>query len=367
MTTQLIAILGAGGVGKTTTSAALGLALADQGYRVVVITVDPARRLAQALGLESLSNQPQTVFENLENSGRLEALWLEPQSALKELVQKSTSSLEEANFILENRLFKILQSQLGGIEEYLGVEKLLTLKRLNKFHFCILDTPPSRHAIDFIESPKHILKFFDESILKFFMSDQSGNDEKQNSGPAAFFKKLLSVGRNQALDLFRNFLGRTFLTELAVLLTRLKPLHKHFTQTAEEIEKWVTDPETNFVLVAAPEKYPVLEAKNLSNELRIRDLAPPALWILNRGFPESPAPTDALLGQKLNSDQIFRIKSKLASQIAIVDGIKTDLTGTNSKLVTLTRFSVRQLTRDQLMILGREILKTWKPKSKAEK
>ena len=111
----------------------------------------------------------------------------------------------------------------------------------------------------------------------------------------------------------------------------------------------------------------MLEAKNLNHELQVRNLAPPELWILNRGFPETPPPPDPLLSQIFDSDQIIRIKSKLAAQMAIVNQIKSDLVGTKSKLVTLTRFSVRQLTRDQLMILGREILKTWKPKSKAEK
>ena len=124
---QLLVVLGAGGVGKTTSAAALSLALADRGQKVVVITVDPAKRLAQALGLDALSDEPKVVAEFPDSGGKLSALWLDSRVALDDLVRRHGASLGNAEKILRHRLFKIIQTQLGGIEEYLGIEKILSL------------------------------------------------------------------------------------------------------------------------------------------------------------------------------------------------------------------------------------------------
>ncbi|MBS1983876.1 MAG: ArsA family ATPase, partial [Bdellovibrionales bacterium] len=285
---QLIAVLGAGGVGKTTTAAALALGLAERGLRVAVITVDPARRLAQALGLESLSNSPREVT-SFANGGKLSALWLDARGAFEDLVRKYSSQPESAERILNNRLFKILQSQLGGIEEYLGVEKVLSLGRSGDFDVCVLDTPPSRHALDFLESPRHLIRFFDESVLRVFVKED-GAEEK-----SGFFSKILRSGRQQAIEIFKNFLGKSFLAELGELLTNLKPVHKIFTETAEAIEEWVRLPRTRFVGVSLLEPYPLDEIRLLGLELSARELPELQMVVLNKCLPDAaPPPIDEL-------------------------------------------------------------------------
>lgn len=355
---QLVAVLGAGGVGKTTTSAAIALGLADQGMRVALITVDPAKRLAQALGLETLSNDPKRVFEST-NQGLVDALWIDPESALRDLVFRQTRSTADAEFILNNRLFKILQTQLGGIEDYLGVEKILFLKNSNKYDVCVLDTPPSRHALDFLESPGHLLRFFDESVLRFFMAQSESEKTDQGFSGFGFIKKALGFGKSQALEIFKNFLGNSFLLELGTLLAALKPVHAFFTQTARDIESWVTSSNSHFVIVSTPETYPADEGRLISHEISVRGFGKPKVYIFNKCFPPDPPPLENRRFKKLGTEFAENLRKAYQNQVRVLENFRNSTHEAESPLIYLPRFSVRQLTRNQLMYLGREILKTW--------
>lgn len=348
---EMIAVLGAGGVGKTTSAAALGFAMAEDGRRVAVITVDPAKRLAQVLGLQALSNDAQRV-RDFPNGGMLDALWLDTKTALSELIQKHSSRLaENTPKIFSHRLFDVIQSQLGGIEEYLGVEKIVSLAESGKYDLLILDTPPSRHALDFLESPRNLLRFFDEGVLKVFISDDGG---KQTN----MFTKLLSATKNQALDLFKKFLGATFLSELASLLSALKPVHRIFVQTAETIEAWVASPQTKFLIVSVPEAYPCDEARLLQKELELRLRKSAHLFLLNRCMPDGVLDID-VVAKHLGQDVANRLASEIRGEAALKNAMPDSLA--KLKRVDIPReFSVA-LSVEQLIRIGRKIKSAWQP------
>ncbi len=342
-------VLGSGGVGKTTSSAALGLAQAKAGRKVAVITVDPAKRLAQVLGLKSLSNAPQLVKE-YPNGGRLSALWLDNQTALEELLRKHGAKLPGLDKLLNHRLFKIIQSQLGGIEEYLGVEKVVALGQNPDFDLCILDTPPSKHALDFLEAPRHLLKFFDEGVLRVFLSEGASKE-------GGFFSRMIQGGAHQMIEIFKNFLGAIFLKELAELLNGLRPVHQIFTNTAETIESWVRLPSTHFIVVSLLEDYPLDEARLLKIELSARGLREPSLLVLNKCLPQTEVSTAALaesLGPEAAASIEAQLKNQSDNRLKIVSFF-----GAQTTTAELSRTSVRGLTFAQLEHMGLELNKKW--------
>lgn len=345
--THLYVVLGSGGVGKTTSAAAMALRFAEAGQKTLVITIDPAKRLAQALGLQSLSNTAQNVA-SFPSGGHLDALWLDTSSAFDDLVKRHGSSVKNADQILNNRLFKIIKSQLGGVEEYLGLEQVLRLGQSGAYDVCVLDTPPSRHALDFLESPKHLLAFFDDKVVRVFMGS---SDEKSEEG---FFRKILNSGRNRAIETFKSFLGGTFLAELAELLKNFEPVHRALIETATQIEAWVHSPQTRFVMVSLLENYPLDELRLLGLELQARDLPGPTFIVLNKCLPQNPPPAeltaieDSAVGQ--------RLKERFELQEALRPRVQREWSSEKTKIVELPRYSLKQLDREELLAIGRKIV-----------
>ena len=259
--------------------------------------------------------------------------------------------IENLEKILNNRLLQIIQNQLGGIEEYMGVEKVLSLKNDYDFDVIILDTPPSRHALDFLDSPRHLLRFFDESVLKFFVEEKS--DSKPN-----FLRRLLRTGRDHALEVFHNFLGASFLGELAELLQKLRPIHKVFTRTAEGIEQWVRQADTQFVLVSLLEDYSLDEARLLDVELSSRDLPAANLLILNRSLPKEP-PSPAQLSSQLGAAGASYLGRLCEQQNALRANLIKIVPGAHA-ICELPRYSVKHLDRATLLELGRKVVQQWK-------
>ncbi len=352
---QLFVVLGSGGVGKTTTAAALGLACAEVGYRTAVITVDPAKRLAQALGLTELSNEAREV-KKFPNGGTLSALWLDTHDALEKLVRHHAPQLGGNTKILKHRLFNILQSQLGGIEEYLGVEKILGLKKSGDFDICVLDTPPSRHALDFLDSPRHLLKFFDEKVLKLFLAEEK-SDERES-----LFKRVFQSGKTQALEIFKNFLGKTFLNELTELLAGLKPVQNALTQTALDIETWVRSPETRYITVSVLERFPLEEAHLLETELASRGLGRAHLRILNRALPRVAAPNKNVLIDVLGERRAAEVLENISSQQKLREALREDPRYQKfppRAWAELPRYAPQDLNRENLLQIGKRILEQW--------
>lgn len=353
---RLIVVLGAGGVGKTTSAAAMALRLAELGHRAVVITVDPAKRLAQALGLDSLSSEPREVFRNpAPQGGSLHALWIDSNTSFRDLVKRYAGN-DSGERILNNRLFKIIQNQLGGIEEYLGVERLLTLARSGDFDVCVLDTPPSRHALDFLESPRHIIRFFDDTVLRAFVKDDEEETRKRG-----LFSRILETGRQQALEIFKNFLGKGFLAELGELLANLKPVHEAFTTTAEEIEAWVRSPAARFVGVSLFEPYPLDEVRLLGLELEARNLPQPQVLVLNKSLPPAPPPAAELLAVRIGAPAAEGLRARHEIQRHLRARLQT-LPLSSLATAEVLRYSPKELDLAHLAGMGKVIFEAWQSK-----
>jgi anion-transporting ArsA/GET3 family ATPase len=348
---QLVLVLGSGGVGKTSSSAALGLALAERGFRTVVITIDPAKRLAQALSLETLSNEAQRVTTH--ESGYLDALWLDSRTAFSDLIHRHIKNETLATQVTNNRLFRIIQEQLGGIEEYLSVERLLRLGTSGNYDICVLDTPPSRHALDFIESPRHLLKFFDDSILRIFLAD----DEATAQG--GFFKKIFRSTKGRALDVFKKFLGQRFMGELSSLLAKSRPVHQALRDTAHGAEAWVKREDTRTLLVSLPEQYPIEEAHLLGKEILAHGMHKADLLVLNRCLPQK-IPTDiSPLKAALGEESAETLALQHRNQMNNIAELDSNLRDYALHEIKVPRYSSSQLDLTTLASIGKDILQKW--------
>jgi anion-transporting ArsA/GET3 family ATPase len=349
---RLFLVLGSGGVGKTTSAAAVAMALGERGLRAAVLTIDPAKRLAQALGLESLSNEPQLV-KSFGNGGSVHALWLDARTAFSELVLRYVKDEARARKVIDNRLFKIVQGQLGGIEEYLSIEKVLLLGESGNFDVCVLDTPPSRHALDFLESPRHLLRFFDDGILKVFIGGDSEEEKKRG-----WLSRLLDTGRAQAIEIFKNFLGKTFLNELGELLEQSRPIHAALKRTAAGMEEWVRRSDTRIALVSLLEAYPLDEARLLATELLAHELPAAQLLLLNKALPEEPPPALPVCEEALGSEAAKALLQRHQTQTRLKAEIAARGPRTQAR-VLVPRFSVRSIDTEQLLKIGKGILAQW--------
>jgi anion-transporting ArsA/GET3 family ATPase len=344
--------VGSGGVGKTTTAAGFALALEKSGLRVAVMTVDPARRLAQALGLEKLSNEAQLVRSSHPTS-YLDALWLNNENALQDLARKHIESPQNLERIIAHPFFKVIENQLGGVEEYLGVEKALSLVDSGRYDVCVIDTPPSQHALDFLESPRHLQDFFDDTVLKHFVQE-SGAEQ-------AWWQKLFHFGQAQAMEVFKRVVGKSFFSELAELLKLLRPVYESLRDTAAEAEKLFASTNTDYVLVSTPEEDPLKEADFLLKSLQTKYPRATYRFVLNRCLPSESPPAVEALAQAFG-DERARI---LAERWAAEQGRIQDALAQKSTLsaARLPRFSLRHLGISKLECLGEEVLKQWNAQS----
>lgn len=282
---RVVVCSGAGGVGKTTTSAAIALAAARAGRRAVVLTIDPARRLADALGLASLPAEPAPVPRPLlaragvPPQGSLHALMLDPRRTFDDLVRRLNDPARAAR-ILDNRLYQQVAGLLAGMQEYTAEEKLHELAGDDRFDVVVVDTPPTRNALDFLEAPGRLTRFLDERVLRWFAPQ-----EKRG------LHLLQRTGRVVGSVLERIF-GEGFATELRDFLAALGGMTGILRQHAEEVRRLLGSDRAVFLLVTAPEKSSLDDA--LYFRRRLRELALPfGGYVINRIHRELPMPDAA--------------------------------------------------------------------------
>lgn len=283
---RVVVCSGAGGVGKTTTSAAIALAAARGGKRAVVLTIDPARRLADALGLPSLPSDPAPVPRALLDQagvppeGSLHAMMLDPRATFDGLVRKLNPP-DAAKKILDNRLYQQVSGMLAGMQEYTAEEKLHELYADPRFDVIVLDTPPTRNALDFLEAPSKLMRFLDERVLRWFVPQQP-------KGPFGFLQR---TGKIVGSVLGRIF-GERFADELAEFLGILGGMTGTLRQHAEEVREILASPRSTFLLVTAPEAASLDDAVYFRRRLTELGL-PFGGYVVNRLHPERPVPTEA--------------------------------------------------------------------------
>ena len=254
--TRIIVCCGAGGVGKTTTAAALGLRAAEQGRQVVVLTIDPARRLAQSLGLTSLDNTPRPV-KGIDDSagGSLDAMMLDMKRTFDEVVQLH-STPEKAEQILANPFYQAVSSSFAGTQEYMAMEKLGQLRaRADKdgsWDLIIVDTPPSRSALDFLDAPKRLGSFLDGRFIRLLSAPAK-------AGGRAYLK-VFSAGVGVVTQTMNKVLGAQVLTDVQTFVAALDTMFGGFRERAEATYSLLQEGGTAFLVVAAPERDALREA-----------------------------------------------------------------------------------------------------------
>ncbi len=280
MERRVIVVCGSGGVGKTTTAAALGLRAALLGRRALVCTIDPSRRLATSLGLSSLSDRPRALDVaklGVPQGGRLHAMTLDTKSAFDALVERYAKDEEAKQRILRNRFYKEVSGALAGSHEYMAMEKLLELQADDRFDLVVLDTPPTRHALDFIEAPDRLLSFLDASILRYFL--------KPYFVAGRLTLKVATRTGALALKMADRFLGLQFLEELSLFFLAFGSLYDGFKERAQKVYALLRDERSGFVLVASPSGAALAEALFFHRRLGEKNM-PFVATIVNRVHPE---------------------------------------------------------------------------------
>jgi len=276
--TEIIVCCGSGGVGKTTTSAALALRAAEQGRQVCVLTIDPARRLAQSMGLTELDNIPRIV-EGVSDTrgGRLDAMMLDMKRTFDEVVE-AHSTPEKAQQILANPFYQALSSSFAGTQEYMAMEKLGQLHAESvennpRWDLIVVDTPPSRSALDFLDAPERLSSLLDGRFMRLMVAPARG--------PA----RLLSAGFGLVTSALNKVLGAQFLTDLQAFTAALDTLFGGFRQRAEATYSLLQDDGTAFVVVAAPEIDAMREAAYFVERLSAEKM-PLVGLVVNRMHPD---------------------------------------------------------------------------------
>ncbi|MEU4452106.1 ArsA family ATPase [Nocardioides sp. NPDC023903] len=287
--THIIVCCGSGGVGKTTTSAALALRAAERGRKVVVLTIDPARRLAQSMGIERLDNTPRQVPGI--GPGRLDAMMLDMKRTFDEVVE-SQASPEKAQQILNNQFYIALSSSFAGTQEYMAMEKLGQLYRdafahnggNGDYDLIVVDTPPSRSALDFLDAPERLSSFLDGRFIRLMLA------------PAKGPVKLMSAGINIVTNALKKVLGGQMLTDLQTFVTALDTVFGGFRQRAQETYALLQADETAFLVIAAPEPDALREAAYFVERLS-GDRMPLQGLVVNRAtLPDDASLTAAAAG-----------------------------------------------------------------------
>jgi anion-transporting ArsA/GET3 family ATPase len=267
--TRIVVCCGAGGVGKTTTAAALGLWAAEHGRKVVVLTIDPARRLAQSLGLTELDNTPRPVAgvgagtgTSVGSDGSLDAMMLDMKRTFDEVVEQHATP-DKAAQILANPFYQAVSSSFAGTQEYMAMEKLGQLRteagRDGRWDLIIVDTPPSRSALDFLDAPKRLGSFLDGRFIRLLSAPAKAG------GRAGF--KVFSVGVNVVTNTLSKVLGGQLLQDVQTFVAALDTMFGGFRERADQTYALLKDSETAFVVVAAPERDALREASFFAGRL----------------------------------------------------------------------------------------------------
>lgn len=268
---RIVVCCGSGGVGKTTTAAALGVRAAERGRKVVVLTIDPARRLAQSMGIDRLDNVPRRV-DGIDGEGELHAMMLDMKRTFDETVEAHADA-ERARAILENPFYQSLSAGFAGTQEYMAMEKLGQLRARDEWDLIIVDTPPSRSALDFLDAPKRLGSFLDGKFIRLLMAPA------KVGGRAGM--KFLNVGMSMMSGTLGKLLGGQFLRDVQTFVAAMDTMFGGFRSRADATYKLLQAPGTAFLVVATPEQDALREAAYFVERLAAEKM-PLAGLVLNR-------------------------------------------------------------------------------------
>jgi anion-transporting ArsA/GET3 family ATPase len=278
---RIVICAGSGGVGKTTTAAALALEAACAGRRACVVTIDPARRLADALGLAELTNEPHRVDGDWP--GELWALMLDTKTTFDEVVAVNARSAEQASAIYENRFYRNISGALSGTQEYMAMEKLYELHQEDRFDVVVVDTPPTRRALDFLDAPARLTRLLDNRIFRLLMRPTRAGLRAINVATQLFLRTVSRVVGGEvvrdAVEFFETFEG----------------MEQGFRDRAQAVLALLSEPVTAWLLIAAPRRDAVDETLFFAQRLGESGITIDAL-VVNRVYPYFGPVPEALTG-----------------------------------------------------------------------
>jgi len=289
---RVILCVGCGGVGKTTTTAALGLAAAAAGKRALCLTIDPARRLAESLGLSEMMTEAQRVdparlaHAGVAARGSLTVMMLDTKSTFDDLVARHASSPEARDRILQNKLYRHVSTSLAGTQEYMAMEKLHALKQDDRWDLIVVDTPPTSNALDFLDAPDRMIDALDSAVLRWLTA------AFQKSGKLSF--RLLARGASAALRGMARVTGQGFLEALAEFIVLINEMFGGFRARADEVRKALRGDEVAYVLVTSPDPLSIREILYFGDRLREQQMPRDAV-VVNRVRPDRrgrPSPNE---------------------------------------------------------------------------
>jgi anion-transporting ArsA/GET3 family ATPase len=315
----VILCVGSGGVGKTTTTAALGLAAAIRGKRVLCLTIDPAKRLANSLGLSAVSGEAQVVApERLAEAGvpvtgTLTVMMLDTKRTFDELVHRYASSPQARDRILTNKLYQYVSTSLAGTHEYMAMEKLHAVRSQGDYDLVLLDTPPTANALDFLDAPERLVDALDSAAMRWFLQafEQSGK----------LSLNLLAKSAAVVLKGIGKLTGGGFLEQVAAFVTELNDLFGGFKERAREVAAALRAPDVAYVLVTSPSPMAIQEVLFFAERLREQGM-PQDAFVVNRVHvaPRTTATEDdaragiARHGIALDDDAPSRLTTALADE-----------------------------------------------------
>lgn len=255
--TQVLVCIGSGGVGKTTVSASLGYWLADQGFKTLVLTIDPAKRLATTLGIEGKSEI--TRVPNLNLKGELYASVIDHQQVFNDFIRRASGAGADVSAIFKNKLYQQLSTNLSGSQEFTALEKLFTSYESGDYDWIVLDTPPSKHAIDFLNSPQKLAALFHDSVAKWFRAiDGKGN----------WFTQIVSSGTRQVMQILENLTGSEFVKELRLFFSYIHGWQERLEGRIVQVHELLVSSQTQFFLISSLDEVKMTEAMSLGQEVR---------------------------------------------------------------------------------------------------
>jgi anion-transporting ArsA/GET3 family ATPase len=282
---------GSGGVGKTTASAAVAMGMAARGYKVAVLTIDPAKRLANSLGLPELGNEETLVDParfaeaGVEMRGELWAMMLDAKRTFDDLIERHAPDEETRDRILQNRIYQEISNAMAGSQEYMAMEKLYELHQEARYDLLVLDTPPTRHALDFIEAPERMTRFIEGKSLQFFLR------------PGRFGVKMLGRSGGILFSALKRITGIDLLQDLSDFFQSFGDMAEGFSERAQRVKALLGDRRATFLLVTAPERDPIDEAFYFWRRLKEASL-PFGGFVVNKVHPDYVRMANAATGQE---------------------------------------------------------------------
>lgn len=307
-TAKILVCVGSGGVGKTTAASALAVWAAEEGFRVLVLTVDPSQRLKTTMGIGTSDEIVRVPLDNV--TGELWASVINPKKTFDEFVLRASRRSEAAQKLLNNRLYIQLSTTLSGSQEFTALEKLYSAHESQKYDLIVLDTPPTKHAIDFLEAPEKLSALFTESIVKWFREPE-GN----------VLVRLMHSGTKQVLKALETLTGSEFMRELSEFFQNIQNWQSQLEGRISEVHRLLVSPNTHFLLVSSLDMAKIKEAQFFAREIKKGGYQLSAM-IINRAMPfwmnSPPGPSDLEAALRSYFNERFQVASKVESSLPLI-------------------------------------------------